>query len=584
MGRPRIYDTPHFCLHTYVRKGHTYVEAYRNEWDPEKKRSRIAQRKYVGVLDTTTGRVRLGKKYLSENPQYEGKILYYEDKQLVERTPEEVQEELDKRVPSPLNDVVSYGASAACWLVAQQSGMLEDLKKTFGAEVGADLLRLAVYQYLDGGSMDCFEQWASQHWLPKARTFSGQRISEMLSKITHQDITSYLKLRNHRCVEHFNKVKTQSEELKKPGPRFRYLALDSTALSTYSVTISSAAYGYAKQNPELRQVNFTLGVDYLNGDVCYAYESEGSITDKSVYPHLMMDLHHNGYNLQDTVIVTDRGYQSICNIQRLLDIEINYVCGVPLTEESVKQLFERYKSSLSNPAFLNGRLKVAARTNKELWEKATDSGPLHLSTSLHLYKYPELAAQQAISLHQKIEEVLEKKNSGEKLHSADRSRVRNYIVENNKNVWVKNIKGLEEFLTRAGCFAIRTNCIEDPFECLAVYKQRQIVETAFRQMKVLNGNNRLRCTERTYVGKLLLFVIAQSLRMRMLYTVKENEQRLDLDLPGDSLDKAMAMLKGIMAIRPPSKAVWAGRPISKKARDILELLGINNKFPRNLKD
>ena len=584
MGRPTIYDTPHFCLHTYVRKGHTYVEAYRNEWDPEKKRSRIAQRKYVGVLDTTTGRVRLGKKYLSENPQYEGKILYYEDKQLVERTPEEVQEELDKRVPSPLNDVVSYGASAACWLVAQQSGMLEDLKKTFGAEVGADLLRLAVYQYLDGGSMDCFEQWASQHWLPKARTFSGQRISEMLSKITHQDITSYLKLRNHRCVEHFNKVKTQAEELKKPGPRFRYLALDSTALSTYSVTISSAAYGYAKQNPELRQVNFTLGVDYLNGDVCYAYESEGSITDKSVYPHLMMDLHHNGYNLQDTVIVTDRGYQSIYNIQRLLDIEINYVCGVPLTEESVKQLFERYKSSLSNPAFLNGRLKVAARTNKELWEKATDSGPLHLSTSLHLYKYPELAAQQAISLHQKIEEVLEKKNSGEKLHSADWSRVRNYIVENNKNVWVKNIKGLEEFLTRAGCFAIRTNCIEDPFECLAVYKQRQIVETAFRQMKVLNGNNRLRCTERTYVGKLLLFVIAQSLRMRMLYTVKENEQRLDLDLPGDSLDKAMAMLKGIMAIRPPSKAVWAGRPISKKARDILELLGINNKFPRNLKD
>lgn len=584
MGRPRIYDTPHFCLHTYVRKGHTYVEAYRNEWDPEKKRSRIAQRKYVGVLDTTTGRVRLGKKYLSENPQYEGKILYYEDKQLVERTPEEVQEELDKRVPSPLNDVVSYGASAACWLVAQQSGMLEDLKKTFGAEVGTDLLRLALYQYLDGGSMDCFEQWASQHWLPKARTFSGQRISEMLSKITHQDITSYLKLRNHRCVEHFNKVKTQAEELKKPGPRFRYLALDSTALSTYSVTISSAAYGYAKQNPELRQVNFTLGVDYLNGDVCYAYESEGSITDKSVYPHLMMDLHHNGYNLQDTIIVTDRGYQSIYNIQRLLDIEINYVCGVLLTEESVKQLFERYKSSLSNSAFLNGRLKVAARTSKELWEKATDSGPLHLSTSLHLYKYPELAAQQAISLHQKIEEVLEKKNSGEKLHSADRSRVRNYIVENNKNVWVKNIKGLEEFLTRAGCFAIRTNCIEDPFECLAVYKQRQIVETAFRQMKVLNGNNRLRCTERTYVGKLLLFVIAQSLRMRMLYTVKENEQRLDLDLPGDSLDKAMAMLKGIMAIRPPSKAVWAGRPISKKARDILELLGINNKFPRNLKD
>ena len=98
-------------------------------------------------------------------------------------------------------------------------------------------------------------------------------------------------------------------------------------------------------------------------------------------------------------------------------------------------------------------------------------------------------------------------------------------------------------------------------------------------MKVLNGNNRLNCTERTYVGKLLLFVIAQSLRMRMLYAVKDNEQKMHLDLPGDSLDKAMAVLKGIMAVRPPSKAVWAGRPLSKKARDILELLGINTQTP-----
>lgn len=70
--------------------------------------------------DTTTGRVRPGKKYLSENPQQlKARSFITKIKQLVERTPEEVQEELDKRVPSPLNDVVSYGASAVCWLVAQ---------------------------------------------------------------------------------------------------------------------------------------------------------------------------------------------------------------------------------------------------------------------------------------------------------------------------------------------------------------------------------------------------------------------------------------------------------------------------------
>ena len=29
---------------------------------------------------------------------------------------EEVQEELDKRIPSPLNDIVNYSVHANCWL------------------------------------------------------------------------------------------------------------------------------------------------------------------------------------------------------------------------------------------------------------------------------------------------------------------------------------------------------------------------------------------------------------------------------------------------------------------------------------
>ena len=584
MGRPKVYNTPHFCLHTYVRNGNTYVEAYRNEWDPVKKRSRVAQRKYVGTLDAETGRVRLGKKYLSENPQYEGKVLYYEDKELVERTPEEVEEEVSQRVPSPLNDVISYGASAVCWKIAQQSGMLKDLEEIFGKSVGSDLLRLGIYQFLDGGSMDCFEPWACQHWLPQARALSGQRISEMLSQVTHQHITDYLKLRNERCAEQFEQIRQKALQEHKPAPKFRYLALDSTALSSYSVTIGNAAYGHAKQNPELRQINFTLGIDYLSSDVCYAYESEGSITDKTLYPHLMLDLQNNGYNLGETVLVTDRGYESIYNIQRLLNTEINYICGVPLTERSVKQLFDKYKVSLDNPAFINARLKVAARTVEENWVCSTEYASVALKAPLHLYKYLEQASSQTLSLLTRVEEVLEKKNEGEKVDPADWDRVKNYVVESGKNRWTKNIETLTGYMNRAGCFAIRTNCITDPFECLTIYKQRQIVEMAFRQMKVLNGNNRLYCTEKTYVGKLLLFVLAQSLRMKMLSTIRKNEEKLSIKLPGDSMEKAMMYLKGIMAVRAPSKSIWVMRPISKKTRDILELLGAYDKFPRNLRD
>lgn len=189
--------------------------------------------------------------------------------------------------------------------------MLDDLREIFGKELGTDLLRLGVYQYLDGSSMDCFEEWANQHWLPEAKSLTGQRISETLSRVTHQNITDYLKLRNNRCVTHFESGKKKKGQSNKASPKFRYLALDSTAISSYSITINNASYGHAKQNPELRQVNFTLGVDYLSGDVCYAYECDGNINDKALYPHLMLDLKNNGYNLQETVVVTDRGYESI---------------------------------------------------------------------------------------------------------------------------------------------------------------------------------------------------------------------------------------------------------------------------------
>lgn len=42
---------------------------------------------------------------------------------------EEVQEELDKRIPSPLNDIVNYSVPATCWLSTLQGVKLENLKE-----------------------------------------------------------------------------------------------------------------------------------------------------------------------------------------------------------------------------------------------------------------------------------------------------------------------------------------------------------------------------------------------------------------------------------------------------------------------
>ena len=54
-------------------------------------------------------------------------------------------------------------------------------------------------------------------------------------------------------------------------------ALDNTSISTHSRTIADAAYGYAKRDPELKQINYTFVCDQADGEIVFAYTYEGSI-------------------------------------------------------------------------------------------------------------------------------------------------------------------------------------------------------------------------------------------------------------------------------------------------------------------
>lgn len=573
MSRPRIYDENHFRLSTYTNKaGKTYIYGYRNEWNKEKKQSRVVKRQYVGTFDPETGKAKLGPKFLSAHPEYAGKDLYYENNELVERNASEL-EEINERQENIFSDDLSVGATWACWETAKQHGIYSDLCDTFGKADGSNLLRLGIYQYLVGNAMAGFEDWIPDVYVPGAEELNGRRISELLSRVDHNKMKAFFKRRHERRQKIYDEIDAKNIKQGLPAqPRF--LAIDSTGISTYSTTIEQAAYGHAKQNPELKQVNLTLGVDYLSGDVCYAYESEGSINDKALYPHILKDMQVNGFDLTKTTLVTDRGYESLYNIQRLLNLDLQYVAGVPLIEKGIVDQLKKYHSSLSSIAFYNGKLGVSARTVKEHWHAETDCGSFLKDTDLHLYKYQDRVGLEQKQFVGKIEDIIAAKNEGKVVDPLDWKQVSKYISKAKDGKWEKNIDALLEWHKIAGCFAIRSNCIKDPFEALMVYRKRGIVEMAFRQFKVLNSGARLYATESTYVGKLMVHLIAQSLRMIHLITAQRN-QKGKLQIPGNSMDKAMAILGRVKACRPAGRKNWITREIPKKARDVFELLGIS---------
>lgn len=588
MARPRTLPDDHFRFSTFRKGDSTYVYGYRNEWDPEKKQSRIAKRIYVGTLNEITGRVKLGKKYLSNHPEYEGKTLYFENRTLVERSEQDVAEEVEQRETSWASNNLSYAATWALWQFASKNRILQNLQAVFGKQLGTNLLALAIYQLLDGGAMNGYEDWLPDNWLPVSAPLSSQRISELLAQVDHEDMVNYCRLRFDRSKANYQKWLEEIEQnAKKNGlvmppstMQKMYMALDSTAISTFSMTIEDAAYGHTKQNPELKQINLTLAVDFLNGEVCYAREDEGLITDKSVYKSILAQMKSYGFDLDETVLVTDRGYSSIMNLQNLFNTDVSFVAGVPIVEKGLKDKFAKFREALCDLAFYNSEYDVYCRTIKEDWKQNTEGGSIDRTCFVHLYRFPEIALSQQKQLLKKVDKALDKKRSGRVVDRDDWNFVARFITERKeehdgkeKKIWEKNLEALRFWERTAGCFVIRSDWLEDPIEALRIYRRRNIVEVAFRQFKVLNGGDRLYATQTSYMGKLMVHIIAQSLRMAMTVQAKRRETQ-ELKLPDNSVEKLLSALKRVRAVRTPTRATWVVEPLTKKAQDMLELLNL----------
>ena len=575
MARPRTLPDDHFRFSTFRKGDSTYVYGYRNEWDPEKKQSRIAKRIYVGTLNEITGRVKLGKKYLSNHPEYEGKTLYFENRTLVERSEQDVAEEVEQRETSWASNNLSYAATWALWQFASKNRILQNLQAVFGKQLGTNLLALAIYQLLDGGAMNGYEDWLPDNWLPVSAPLSSQRISELLAQVDHEDMVNYFRLRFDRSKANYQKWLEEIEQnAKKNGSvmppstmQKMYMALDSTAIGTFSMTIEDAAYGHAKQNPELKQINLTLAVDFLNGDVCYAREDEGSITDKSVYKSILAHMKSYGFDLDETVLVTDRGYSSLMNLQNLFNTDVSFVAGVPIVEKGLKDKFAKFREALCDLAFYNSEYDVYCRTIKEDWKQNTEGGSIDRTYFVHLYRFPEIALSQQKQLLKKVDRALDKKRSGRVVDRDDWNFAARFITERKeehdgkeKKIWEKNLEALRSWERTAGCFVIRSDWLEDPIEALRIYRRRNIVEVAFRQFKVLNGGDRLYATQTSYMGKLMVHIIAQSLRMAMTVQAKRRETQ-ELKLPDNSVEKLLSALKRVRAVRTPTRATWVVEPL-----------------------
>ena len=551
-------------------KGYTYIQAYQTKWDPVAKTTKRSAKRYVGRL-FDDGHVAPSKAFLESFPQYAGKTVFFgPDKTLVD---EQTYRQAFPASPGPTpdpeehaskDDTLNVGLTWAAETIAEESKVLESLVEVFGKEMGRDLLHLAIYKLDTGSSMAAFEDWCSGVYLKNSKLLTDQRISEILAKVGVQDFEKFF-LKRH-------KAKLQEDR------KLSY-ALDNTSISTYSETIEDAEFGYAKRDPHLKQINYTFVCDQEDGEIIFAHTYQGSISDVVALQEIIYRMRRAEFELENVTLVSDRGYSSLMNIQKMIDLEMKFVQGVRLTEEAIKAKFDTYHDSLRDVNFYDSETGVFARTTKEPWLQNISNGTLNRTVYVHLYRFPGVDEAEMASLVKKADQILKlKANSKEvppELWQSYKRFVKQIKNANGEATLVRDNEAIKNAVKYAGTFVIRTNTIEDPFEALRVYRLRGTVEQDFNQFKNWVDGDRLRCTQSSYIGKLFVCTLATSLRLMMMNRAKHNSQdNTGLKIPNNSMDVLFGKIRMIKAEKRKDANAWVTKLASKKQRDMLTLLGL----------
>ncbi len=590
--------------------GRQYVIASYSVWVPEKKQPRIAARKHVGRLQPDFS-VKLGKAFLQAFPQYEGKDVFFWKNRLLSREeisgiPEyqeavsqeksiAVQEEAGKKEEDAVearNACLQCGRSWVAWFRLKQSGILDDLDAVFGKDTGKILADLAVYAFsTQSGAMQNFEEWLYHTYLPRPEFLDGRRISEVLSRVT-PDLTDAFFQRRH--AKALAKAREEREELLEQQPELRdnpllpplQVALDSTSISTYSETIQDAEWGKNKQGESLKQINLCAVCDQSTGEILYAHEYPGSINDSSSFSEILYRMEEAKFDLADTLLVADRGYQTTFNVQELVNRDIRFVIGVPLWEDSVKQRFDRHASDLTNYAFMlpkHGIFAYTAGSDDELetWEKKLPNGAGKIKTSVfvHLYRNPILEFEKSRSLADRISEIVAAKNKGQQVDAELFKKYRKFLRQTRRlgqePTWHRDNEQYAQACRKTGYFCIRSNVCASAEEALERYRQRQSIEDAFRRFKVYNDSTRLMSTQTAYRGRLFVFLLAESIRFMLDFHSRKNAEALSTKVPGNSLEKLLCRIDGVTLRRMGrGTRFWRPAQLSRRQRQTFELLGV----------
>ncbi|MEN6509828.1 MAG: transposase [Smithella sp.] len=523
------------------RSGITYVYESKAYWDKEKHQSRCT-RTLIGRFAPDTGEVLAtdgrGRKRKAAEPDIKptsGPISVTRTRRLF------------------------YGATSLLDQIGETVGITADLKQCFPDNY-KNILSIAYFLILEEhSSLMRFSKWAALHRHPYGKDIPSQRSSELFQSITEEQKMKFFRLQGSRRAKD------------------EFWAYDSTSISSYSEHLKQVKWGKNKEYEPLAQINLVLLFGETSNLPFYYRKLAGNIPDVKTVNELVRELNILGY--RNIKLVMDRGFYSAENINALYKTHYKFIqaCGTSLSY--ARNCIKKEAEKMRRLANYNEKYCLYMHSETISWDY-TQERPYKGDTItgdrrmyLHLYYNPEKAVEDEMNLNRGMLELQRELLTGQRNPDHEKDYAKYFEVTQTpvRGVRVKPIQeAMESAKERYGYFVLISNEIKDPVMALELYRNRDVAEKAFGNIKErLNGRRTLVASDASLEGKLFVEFVA----LIYLAYIKKKMQEKGL-YATYTLQGLLDELDVIECFTEPGKAPIVGE-ILKKQKQIYIDMGVS---------
>jgi hypothetical protein len=365
-----------------------------------------------------------------------------------------------------------YGATYLLDCIGKTTGVSDDLKTCF-PDTYEQILSVAYYLILeDKNPMSRFPKWSILHIHPYGEPLSSQQSSDLFAGIGESQRMHFFRLQGKRRLEK------------------EHWAYDTTSISSYSESLRQVRYGKNKDGDQLPQINLALLFGEESFLPFYYKKLAGHISDVSTVRQLLKDMDFLGHN--KIKLVMDRGFYSEANINALLTEHLKFLIGAKLSLKFVSMELDNVRDDIRSWQHFLPDSEVFGLTVPIQWRyrRRRPYKKDEIKEDRRIYIHFYFDTLKALDDERRFTTLIYQLNG--ELMSGNREKGREALYEKYFDVQTTPVRGqkvkakenvLAEARKNFGCFALIGNEAMDAGQALLIYRNKDLVEKAFDNVK-----------------------------------------------------------------------------------------------------